>query len=236
MGLPDTIGVPSSTPVLVPKLVAAARFPVLAALMTCGLLMSTLAILVSFRIPMQLYRTSWPAKVSVVDTLSEIIANMGTKSFRELSRWSHRAPQRFFCVSGVFVSLRAIFLTFLVLITFKTDTNGAHSSTPVLVPKLVEAARFLALAAPRACSHFLRALAILRFFGTHMQPHRTSWPARESVVASTIGAITRIISMLSQRTVYFYLFVVFYLNGCASRIASLVTSPPIGMAPIGEQF
>ena len=98
---------------------------------------------------MQPHRTSWPARVSVVDTLPEII-NMGTIFFRELSRRPHRAHQRLFYVLRLLVSLLAISLILPYLIMDKPDTNGALSSTPVLVPKLVEAARFLALAVPRA--------------------------------------------------------------------------------------
>ena len=49
-------------------------------------------------------------------------------------------------------------------------------STPVLVPKLVEAARFLVLAVLSVCDSLVRSFAS---FGTFMQPRRTSWPARE---------------------------------------------------------
>ena len=64
----------------------------------------------------------------------------------------------------------------------KLYMNGVPNNTPVLVPMLVEAARFLALAVRRACGCLVLITALLLITGTHMQPHRTSWPARESVV------------------------------------------------------
>ena len=67
-----------------------------------------------------------------------------------------------------------------------------------------------------------------------MQPHRTSWPARESVAALPIGIVSLTISMASPRSEYTYLLVVLYLSGIASRIASFLMSRPIGMAPFFE--
>ena len=59
----------------------------------------------------------------------------------------------------------------------------------MLVAKLVEAARFLVLAALSACGLLMQTLATRLFIGTYMLPHRTSWPARESVVVSPLEII-----------------------------------------------
>ena len=154
---------------LVAKLVEAARFLVLAALNASGCLETTFAILLLTGIHMQPHRTSWPARECVVD-------------LRELLRPPHLELPRLFYVSGSLVSLRSVTLVSPYLIMGLPDTIGGPSSTPVLVPKLVEAARFLVLAVLSVCDSLMRTFASLLFFGTFMQPHRTSWPARESVV------------------------------------------------------
>ena len=134
LGKHYTNGVPNFTPVLVSKLVEAARFLVLAARSACGFLMPTITILVPTGAHMQPHRTSGPERESVMDLCV-------------LLRPLHLALSRRFCVSGSLVYLRSVTLVSPRLIMGMPETIGELTSTPVLSLKLVDAARILVLAA-----------------------------------------------------------------------------------------